>query len=195
MKKPKVEIMSKSDPKKAAWSATVESIITIILGVLLVVWPNTIIKLVAYLVGGFLLAKGGFQIASFMLNKEQKNSFNGGLIAGIVTLLIGIVIFAVGEEISHVFRVLVGIWIIYEGLIRLGNAIQLRSAGIVNWSAVMTIAIIMLIFGTFITFFDGAMVFLIGWVLVIMGLIGLFSDVMFMQNTKILIEKLNKDKK
>lgn len=187
--------MSKSDPKKAAWSATVESIITIILGVLLVVWPNTIIKLVAYLVGGFLLVKGGFQIASFMLNKEQRNSFNGELIAGIVTLLIGIVIFAVGEEISHVFRVLVGIWIIYEGLIRLGNAIQLRSAGIVNWSAVMTIAIIMLMFGTFITFFDGAMVFLIGWVLVIMGLIGLFSDVMFMQNTKILIEKLNKDKK
>lgn len=195
MKKPKVEIMTGSNPKRMAWSATVESIITIILGVLLVVWPNTIVKIIAYLVGGFLLIKGGYQIASFMMKKEQKTGMNSELITGIITFLIGIVIFAVGEEISHVFRVLVGIWIIYEGLIRLNNAIKLRSAGAVNWSAVMVIAVIMLIFGTFITFFDGAMVFLIGWVLIIMGLIGLFSDVMFMQNTKILMEKLNKDKK
>lgn len=194
MKKPKVEIMTGSDPKRAAWSATLESIITIVFGVLLVAWPNTIVKIIAYLVGGFLLLKGGFTIASFIFSKEQKKGFNGELILAILTFLVGIVIFVVGEEISHIFRVLVGIWIIYEGLIRLNNAMKLRSAGVVNWSAVMAIAVIMLMFGVFITFFDGAMVFLIGWFLIVTGLIGLFSDVMFMQNTNTLIEKLGKKK-
>ena len=77
----------------------------------------------------------------------------------------------------------------------MSNAMRLRSADVVNWSAVMAISIIMLIFGLFITFFDGAMVFLIGWFLIITGLIGLFSDVMFMQNASVIMEKLNGKKK
>ena len=195
MKKPKVEIINKSDPKKAAWTATLESIVTIILGVLLAAWPNTIVRIIAYLVGGFLLIKGGFVVASYIFSKEQKKGINGELILGILTFLVGIVIFVVGEEISHIFRVIVGVWIIYEGLVRMSNAMSLRSADVVNWSAVMAISIIMLIFGLFITFFDGAMVFLIGWFLIITGLIGLFSDVMFMQNASAIMEKLNGKKK
>ncbi|MBR6532180.1 DUF308 domain-containing protein [Candidatus Saccharibacteria bacterium] len=195
MKKPKVEIMTKSGLRRTAWSSTLESILTIVFGVLLVVWQDDIVRIIAYLVGGFLLLKGGFTIASYMFSKEQKKGLNGELVLAIVTFLIGVVIFAVGEQIADVFRVLVGVLIIYEGLIRLDNAMKLRSAGVVNWSAVMAIAIIMLTFGMFLAFFNGAMAFLIGWFLIVTGLIGLFSDVMFMQNTSALLEKLGGKKK
>lgn len=195
MKKPKVEIMTKAGLRRTAWSSTLESILTIVFGVLLVVWQDDIVRIIAYLVGGFLLLKGGFTIASYMFSKEQKKGLNGELVLAIVTFLIGVVIFAVGEQIADVFRVLVGVLIIYEGLIRLDNAMKLRSAGVVNWSAVMAIAIIMLTFGMFLAFFNGAMAFLIGWFLIVTGLIGLFSDVMFMQNTSALLEKLGGKKK
>lgn len=195
MKKPKVEIMTKSGLRRTAWSSTLESILTIVFGVLLVVWQDDIVRIIAYLVGGFLLLKGGFTIASYLFSKEQKKGLNGELVLAIVTFLIGVVIFAVGEQIADVFRVLVGVLIIYEGLIRLDNAMKLRSAGVVNWSAVMAIAIIMLTFGMFLAFFNGAMAFLIGWFLIVTGLIGLFSDVMFMQNTSALLEKLGGKKK
>lgn len=195
MKKPKVEIMTKSGLRRTAWSSTLESILTIVFGVLLVVWQDDIVRIIAYLVGGFLLLKGGFTIASYMFSKEQKKGLNGELVLAIVTFLIGVVIFAVGEQIADVFRVLVGVLIIYEGLIRLDNAMKLRSAGVVNWSAVMAIAIIMLTFGMFLVFFNGAMAFLIGWFLIVVGLIGLCSDVMFMQNTSTLLEKLGGKKK
>ena len=195
MKKPKVEIMTKSGLRRMAWSSTLESILTIVFGVLLVVWQDDIVRIIAYLVGGFLLLKGGFTIASYLFSKEQKKGLNGELVLAIVTFLIGVVIFAVGEHIADVFRVLVGVLIIYEGLIRLDNAMKLRSAGVVNWSAVMAIAIIMLTFGMFLAFFNGAMAFLIGWFLIVTGLIGLFSDVMFIQNTSALLEKLGGKKK
>lgn len=195
MKKPKVEIMTKSGLRRTAWSSTLESILTIVFGVLLVVWQDDIVRIIAYLVGGFLLLKGGFTIASYLFSKEQKKGLNGELVLAIVTFLIGVVIFAVGEQIADVFRVLVGVLIIYEGLIRLDNAMKLRSAEVVNWSAVMAIAIIMLTFGMFLVFFNGAMAFLIGWFLIVTGLIGLFSDVMFMQNTSALLEKLGGKKK
>ena len=195
MKKPKVEIMTKAGLRRTAWSSTLESILTIVFGVLLVVWQDDIVRIIAYLVGGFLLLKGGFTIAGYLFSKEQKKGLNGELVLAIVTFLIGVVIFAVGEQIADVFRVLVGVLIIYEGLIRLDNAMKLRSAGVVNWSAVMAIAIIMLTFGMFLVFFNGAMAFLIGWFLIVTGLIGLFSDVMFMQNTSALLEKLGGKKK
>ena len=195
MKKPKVEIMTKAGLRRTAWSSTLESILTIVFGVLLVVWQDDIVRIIAYLVGGFLLLKGGFTIVSYLFSKEQKKGLNGELVLAIVTFLIGVVIFAVGEQIADVFRVLVGVLIIYEGLIRLDNAMKLRSAGVVNWSAVMAIAIIMLTFGMFLVFFNGAMAFLIGWFLIVTGLIGLFSDVMFMQNTSALLEKLGGKKK
>ena len=195
MKKPKVEIMTKSGLRRTAWSSTLESILTIVFGVLLVVWQDDIVRIIAYLVGGFLLLKGGFTVASYLFSKEQKKGLNGELVLAIVTFLIGVVIFAVGEQVADVFRVLVGVLIIYEGLIRLDNAMKLRSAGVVNWSAVMAIAIIMLTFGMFLAFFNGAMAFLIGWFLIVTGLIGLFSDVMFMQNTSALLEKLGGKKK
>ena len=187
--------MTKSGLRRMAWSSTLESILTIVFGVLLVVWQDDIVRIIAYLVGGFLLLKGGFTIASYLFSKEQKKGLNGELVLAIVTFLIGVVIFAVGEQIADVFRVLVGVLIIYEGLIRLDNAMKLRSAGVVNWSAVMAIAIIMLTFGMFLAFFNGAMAFLIGWFLIVTGLIGLFSDVMFIQNTSALLEKLGGKKK
>lgn len=199
MKKEKVEIIkrpvkrfgfNKTNPKKAAWSAVFESVVTIALGVLLVIWPNTIVRVVAYLVGACLLVKGGYKIVNYMLERQQNNGMNNDLIIGIMTFVVGAVIFVMGDAILDVFRVIAGIWIIYEALIRMSNAMRIRTVNSTTWSAVLTMSIIMLMFGIFITFFDGAVVFLIGWLMIVVGLIGLTSDVIFMQNLSALVEKL-----
>lgn len=203
MKKEKVEIIKRpverfktggTDPKKAAWSAMIESVITIAFGVLLMIWPNTIVRVLAYLFGGFLLVKGGFKIISYLMDRKQESWLSSDLLGGIITFLAGIVIFAVGEEIVHIFRVLVGVWIIYEALIRLCNAVRVHSVGTPTWSAMLVMSLVMLSFGLFITFFDGAMMFVIGLIMVVCGAIGLCTDVVFMQNLNALIEKLKSKK-
>ena len=73
--------------KKSAWMAFFESMASIILGILLVVWPNEVIKIVAYALGAFLAVKGGYRIMNYYLAKGQKDFFNNDLFWGTVSVL------------------------------------------------------------------------------------------------------------
>ena len=170
-----------SDLKKYAWSAIFESLITMVMGVLLIVWPDTVIKVVTYIVGVFFIVKGAYQVINYFLVKGQNDFFNNNLLSGIISVLVGPTLLLIGEEIAHVFRVVIGIWLIYESLVRINTSIKLHAVNISAWKYVLILALFMLIVGIFITFYSGAVVTLIGWMMVLAGIVGVVSDTMFIQ--------------
>lgn len=170
-----------SDLKKYAWSAIFESLITMVMGVLLIVWPDTVIKVVTYIVGVFFIVKGAYQVINYFLVKGQNDFFNNSLLSGIISVLVGLTLLLIGEEIAHVFRVVIGIWLIYESLVRINTSIKLHAVNISAWKYVLILALFMLIVGIFITFYSGAVVTLIGWMMVLAGIVGVVSDTMFIQ--------------
>lgn len=178
------------DVKQSAWVAIIESLATIILGIFLIAFPDAVIKVVAYIVGIFLVIKGAYQIINYFVVKGQNDYFNNNLLFGIISGLVGIAALVMGEEIAGVFRVVIGIWIIYESLVRVNTAIKLHAAGIEAWKISLVLALAMLVVGVFITFFEGAVVTLIGWMLILSGVIGIIGDVMFIQNVNSLVDKL-----
>lgn len=178
------------DVKQSAWVAIIESLATIILGIFLIAFPDAVIKVVAYIVGIFLVIKGAYQIINYFVVKGQNDYFNNNLLFGIISGLVGIAALVMGEEIAGIFRVVIGIWIIYESLVRVNTAIKLHAAGIEAWKIPLVLALAMLVVGVFITFFEGAVVTLIGWMLILSGVIGIIGDVMFIQNVNSLVDKL-----
>lgn len=178
--------------KKSAWTALFESLASIVLGVLLVVWPNQVIKIVAYALGAFLAVKGGYRIINYYLSKGQKDFFNNDLFWGVVSVLAGITIMVIGEGIAGAFRIVVGIWIIYEALMRLNTTLKLNSAKVPAWRYTLLVSLLMLVLGIFVTFNSGAVTVLIGWMMILAGVIGVIGDVMFMQYVSVLVEKLTK---
>ena len=194
----KVEIIKRpaeqvgSDIKKAAWSSVIESFALMILGILLIVWPEMIIKLLAYFVGTFFIVKGGFQVITYFMEKGQNDFFNNKLFSGVISILIGIAALVVGEDIAHVFRVIIGVIIIYESLVRINTATKMAAAGINTWRYILLLSLLMLVLGMFVTFNTGAVVALIGWLMILTSVVGLVGDVMFMQHVNQIIEKLTK---
>lgn len=178
------------DVKQSAWVAIIESLATIILGIFLIAFPDAVIKVIAYIVGIFLVIKGAYQIINYFVVKGQNDYFNNNLLFGIISGLVGIAALVMGEEIAGVFRVVIGIWIIYESLVRVNTAIKLHAAGIEAWKISLVLALAMLVVGVFITFFEGAVVTLIGWMLILSGIIGIIGDVMFIQSVNSLVDKL-----
>ena len=170
-----------SDLKKSAWSAIFESLATVILGILLIAWPDTVIKIIAYVVGAFLIIKGAYQVINYFIVKGQNDFFNNTLLSGVISLLIGLALLLIGEEIINVFRIVIGVWMIYEALVRINTAIKLHAANISAWSYILILALIMLLLGVFVTFNTGAIVTLIGWMMILAGVIGIVGDVMFIQ--------------
>jgi uncharacterized membrane protein HdeD (DUF308 family) len=178
------------DVKKSAWSAVIESLAILILGVLFIAWPDTMVKVVAYIVGAFFIVKGLFQIINYYLEKGQNDFFNNNLLMGVVSVLIGITALVMGEDIANVFRVIVGIFLIYESLVRVNTATKLNNAGIPIWRYVLLLAIIILVLGIFVTFNDVATV--IGWMMVVAGIIGIVSDTLFISQINYVIDRLTK---
>ncbi|MBR2741376.1 DUF308 domain-containing protein [Candidatus Saccharibacteria bacterium] len=176
--------------KQSAWTAILESLATVILGILLIIWPETIIKIIAYIVGVFFVVKGTYQVITYFLVKGQNDFFNNNLLIGIISALIGIAVLVMGEGIASVFRIAIGIWMVYEALIRMNTAIKLHAAGIITWKYVLILALLMLVIGVFITFFEGAVITLIGWMMILTGIIGIIGDGMFIQQVNTLAEKL-----
>ena len=176
--------------KQTAWMSVLESLITIILGILLVAFSDTVVGVIACIVGIFLLIKGAYQIINYFVVKGQNDFFNNSLLAGIISMLVGVAMLAMGEGIISVFRIAIGIWIIYEALVHINTAIKLHAASIGIWKYILILALCLLIIGIFITFFEGAVITLIGWMLILGGVIGVVGDVMFVQYVNVLIEKL-----
>ena len=194
--KPKVEVIKRpveqvgSNIKMTAWSAIMESIALIILGILFVVMPDTIVKVLAYIIGVFLIVKGGFEVISYYAVKGQNDFFNNTLLFGVVSILLGVAALLIGENIANVFRVIVGVLIIYESLVRINSATKLASVGIESWKIMLVIALVMLVLGIFITFNTGAVVTLIGWVMIATGIIGIVGDVVFIKYVNTVIDKI-----
>lgn len=195
---PKTEIVKRPierinwDLKKSAWSAAIESIVIMVLGILFVVWPEITINVIANILGAIFIVSGIYQIINYFLIKGQNDFFNNGLLSGVVFLLIGIAAIVIGEDIANIFRVIIGIWMVYESLVRINTAIKLHSADIKIWSYVLCIALVMLALGLFVAFNSGAAVQLIGGVMIATGIIGIIGDAMFIQQVNTLVEKITK---
>ena len=192
----KVEIIKRpveqigKDVKKTAWSAVVESLAILLLGILFIAWPDTMMQIVSYVVGAIFIVKGSFQIINYFLEKGQNDFLNNGLLMGVVSVLIGIAALVIGDDIANIFRIVVGIFLIYESLARVNTAIKLNAAGIPIWKYVLLLALVILVLGIFVTFNDIAGV--IGWMMIIAGIIGIVGDTLFIGQVNNVINKLAK---
>ncbi|MDO4752697.1 MAG: DUF308 domain-containing protein [Candidatus Saccharibacteria bacterium] len=196
MAKPKAEVIKRpveqvgGNLKKVAWSSIIESLALIILGILFIVWPSTTIKILAYFIGVFFIVKGGFQVIMYYYEKGQYDFFNNGLLFGVISILLGVAALVIGEDIAAIFRVVIGVIIIYESLVRINTAIKLSSIGVKSWIYVVILALIMMALGIIIICNKGAVVEMIGGFMIATGIIGIVGDFMFIQHVNTVVDKI-----
>ena len=182
---PKAQIIKRpveriaNDIKMSAWTSVIEALAILALGILFVAWPDTMISIVAYVVGVFFIVKGAFQIINYFIEKGQRDFFNNNLLAGVISVLVGIAALAAGPDIANIFRIVVGIFLIYEALVRMNTALKLSAAGISAWKYILIFALISLVLGIIVIFNDVATI--IGWLMIASGIISIIGDIVFIQ--------------
>lgn len=138
--------------KRTIWVAVIESVIIAILGILFITSPFETIIVLAQVLGVFLIAFGIYQVVNYFVSGGQNDLLDNSLLSGIVYVLIGVAFIVTGPFIFDILRYIVGIWLIYESLVRMNTAIKLHSVGVSLWGYILALAIIMLIIGIFVTF-------------------------------------------
>lgn len=168
--------------KKTGWTSIVTSIVFALIAILLICNPEGVFKFATTVLGIIFIAVGIFKVFSYFSNKGSYDFFNYELIFGLLAIVIGIVIIVYSSTIETIFRIIIGIWIIYSGIMRLLLSSKLKATNSNLWYAVLTLAILMIICGLYITFNAGAVIMTIGIIMLVYAIMDLIEGCIFVRN-------------
>lgn len=174
--------------KTAGWMAILESVLIGMLGALLVWRPEGIMKVIFYVVGICLMVKGVYRIVNYFAVHGKYDFYNNDLLYGIIALVFGVLSVVLWEQFSNVIGIVVGAWMIYGALVRMNSAIKLHASGVKDWFYVMLLSLVMLALGIYMVISVGAVLAVVGWIMIAAAVVGIIDDIVFMKNIDAITE-------
>lgn len=137
----------------------VENILTallyVALGVVLIMFPESIAKTLIYTIATIVIAVGVIKIISYFLKREQAGYSNAGIVSGLIFIVIGLFILTSTKIIISVIPFVMGVCILISAYSKLQYVLQLskytneKNRGMLLAAIVTFILGIVLIFNPF----------------------------------------------
>lgn len=149
--------------KKAKSAYVAMSVIMLILGLVLVIWPEMSLSALCFIVGIVLLIFGVVKLVSYFSKDLYRLAFQFDLALGIFTLIFGIILIVHPENIVMLLPVIMGVLILLDGVFKIQTAMDARRFGMERWWAIMLLAVVTAIFGLLLVIrpFEGAVTVMI----------------------------------
>ncbi len=170
--------------KKSGWIAIIESVIIALLGAVIIWKPEGTIKAISYILGSIFILTGIFKTINYISAKGKYDFYNYDLIYGLMACILGIVTIVYSNTIGTIFRVIIGIWIIYSSFIRMNLSLKLKALNLQVWVYSLILALVMFICGLYVAMNSGAVIITIGVIMIISSIIDIVEDIIFMRNVK-----------
>lgn len=164
--------------KKSSWTDLIISLVFILFGIILMVRPESIISIIAIILGIIFIMIGVLRLIDYFSTDKQDNYL---LAISIVSIVTGIVIMSCADIISSLFRILIGIWIIYSGIMNLQTSIIWKDYRSKLWITTCILSIVMIIAGIYILANQGAILQTIGIIIILYGIIDIIENIIFIK--------------
>lgn len=168
--------------KKSGWVSTLESMLFAILGIILVCRPEGTVKIITGLIGTIFIVIGILKIINYFSSKGINDFFNYDLIYGLTTIVIGFVAMFYLNIIASIFRIIIGIWIVYTSFVRINASIQIKRVGSGAWLYSLILALIMFACGVYVIINSKAIIVSIGIIMIVYAVIDIIEHIIFMKN-------------
>lgn len=168
--------------KKTGVTSLVTSIIFAILGIILIANPEGTIKFIAIILGVLFGLVGLYKIVNYIENKGKYDFYNNDIAYGVIAIVLGIVTICYSTQIGAIFRIIIGLWIVYSAILRINLSIKLKTIDSNVWIYSLIIALIMAFCGIFIIYNSGAVIVTLGIVVVIYSVLDAIESIMFLNN-------------
>lgn len=160
-------------------SFLVASILYVILGLVLLIWPGVSATVFCWAFGSLLLAYGAVTILTFFFRDSRAGSFVFELLLGIVAAALGLLVLLRPVVVASVLPVIVGLFILVDGLVNLKRALELRSMMYERWIVPLVLSLISVGLGLLVLFHPflaaEALVMVIGAVFLYTGVSDLWT--------------------
>lgn len=165
--------------KKSSWTDIAISLIFILFGCMLVSNPEGIKSAISIILGGIIVAVGVLKLIDYFASDRNDNYL---LAIAVVAIISGIIIMFCADIILSVFRIVIAIWIIYSGIMNLQTAIVWKDYKSKLWLLSLILSIAIIISGVYILVNNGAILQIIGWLVITYGIIDIIESVIFIKN-------------
>lgn len=170
----------------------VSEAVLIALGVILVIWPTASMLTISYAIGSVILASGIIRVIGYFSKDLYSLAFQFDLALGIFTILFGIILLTHPRWIILSIPVLIGLFVLINGLFTLQTSIDARKFGMKYWWIMTVMAILSSVLGIVLILnpFNSAkiLVVLIGITMIFTGaeklFLSLYTIVTKKKNTK-----------
>ena len=130
--------------KKMNMTSIIFSIIFILIGAFLLARPEDAIHLVSYALGIILVMWGLISVIQFFTDKESQNYLELSFIVGVFVLIFGIIVLIRPNTIASIIPLLLGIWMLINGVTKLSYALTLNKDKNASGSIIVSILIVIL---------------------------------------------------
>lgn len=165
---------------KLQFSQSGASLVTLILGVILLLMPGTALTTVVQIIGAFLLLAAIIKVIGACRDRRSELASRFLLGSGLVSGIAGIFLLMKPAAVVSIFPVIAGLIVLLSGLINLSNALECRRTYVNVSPAVLVMPVVTIILGAVLLFnpFSAAetLVRVIGCILIYNGITGIFID-------------------
>lgn len=160
-------------------ASLVSSILFLLLGLFLVLMPDTTLSLISYLLGSIILIIGIINLIHYFKSNEQ--AFKIELVLGIICIVIGLFIILNPKFIVSIIPLIIGIYIVTTSIVKLEYALSLKKHNSDSYLVSLILTIITLICGIILIFnpFKGAVVItrIVGFFILVYSIIDIVESV------------------
>lgn len=139
----------KLDFSKLLLGSIIVNVLFLLYGVVTYLNPLIDLTVMRVMLGVCFIILGAYAIFEFT-QKDKNPLFNLNIVWGILAILTGLLAIINPFNINKIFTFSLGIYLVIIALSRILDAIKLKKIGYDGWSLIITIGIILLIFGVFI---------------------------------------------
>ena len=133
--------------KKIFWSSVFSSIAILIFGILLFVFPETVIKSITIGLAIIFTFVGIIPIISYFRFRSTGVSTTFSFLMGVFCIIVGLILFMNENILNIIIPIITGVWIVINAINRIAIAMDLRDEKVNIWAITLVYAIITLVIG------------------------------------------------
>ena len=133
--------------KKLKWNLILMSLLYLALGIFLLMVPGTALNVVCYALGGVVLACAAVQLVRYFVVERGVFQSQLTLISGLVCLALGAFLIIRSDVVVRVLPIVFGLFVIFDSLGRIQNALELRRCGYPSWKIFLLLAVLSVVLG------------------------------------------------
>lgn len=128
--------------KEMKWDALLTGILYILLGLAALIVPETMQKVLGYLLGVVLIVAGAVSMISYLLRDAHQSYYHNDFLHGLIGIVAGILVLNKIEFIIAAIPFMLGVLVLISGCGKLQSVIDMKRMEYGNWIVMLIFALV-----------------------------------------------------